>query len=186
MPLAPNRNNSALSQESPSSSFIRASQSSDCFAVRMPPAGLKPTAIPVSCAYSRMARVMTRLTGSVALTVSLPVDVFMKSAPAIIATTLARATLRSVSKSPVPRITFRCAGPQAFLNAAVSSYSACHLPPKTCARDDHVDFVGAGFNRPANFRHAFLEGRKTGRESRGDGGNMNAAALDRAPRGFDE
>src|SRR5439155_287318 len=99
MPLAPNRNNSALSQESPSSSFIRASHSSDCLAVRIPPAGLKPTAIPVSCAYSRIARVMTRLTGSVALTASLPVDVLMKSAPAIIATKLARATLRRYNES---------------------------------------------------------------------------------------
>src|SRR5712664_3899176 len=91
MPLAPNRNNSALSHESPSSSFISASHSSDCFAVRMPPAGLKPTAISVSCAYSRIARVMTRLTGRVAFVASLPVDVLMKSAPAIIATSFHRA-----------------------------------------------------------------------------------------------
>ena len=45
----------------------------------------------------------------------------MKSAPAIMATKLARATLRSVSKSPVPKITFKCAGPQASLNVAISS-----------------------------------------------------------------
>jgi hypothetical protein len=46
----------------------------------------------------------------------------MKSAPAIIATQLARATLRSVIKSPVPRIAFMCAlGPHASLNAATSS-----------------------------------------------------------------
>ena len=63
-----------------------ASQSIDCFAVRMPPAGLNPTAIPVCCAYSRMARTITRLTGSVAFVGSLPVEVLMKSAPAIIAT----------------------------------------------------------------------------------------------------
>ncbi len=55
---------------------------------------------------------------------------------------------------------------------------------RTC--DDHVDFVGAGFHRVPDFRDAFLERRKTGRESRGDSGNMNAAAFDRAPRGFDE
>src|SRR5256885_857806 len=40
MPLTPKRNNSAFSHESPTSSFIRASQSSDCLAVRMPPAGM--------------------------------------------------------------------------------------------------------------------------------------------------
>src|SRR5438874_958854 len=101
MPLAPNRNNSAFSQESPSSSFISASHSSDCFAVRMPPAGLKPTAIPVSCAYSRMVRVMTRLTGSVAFTASLPVDVLMKSDPAIMATKLARAASRALDESVI-------------------------------------------------------------------------------------
>src|SRR5260370_778649 len=78
----------------------------DCFAVRMPPAGLNPTSIPVCCAYSRMARVITKPTGKVAFVGSLPVEVLMKSAPAIIATTLARATLRNVSRSPVPRITF--------------------------------------------------------------------------------
>ena len=58
----------------------------DCFAVRIPPAGLNPTAIPVCCAYSRIARTMTRLTGSVAFVGSLPVEVLMKSAPAIMAT----------------------------------------------------------------------------------------------------
>src|SRR5208337_4589558 len=73
------------------------------------------------CAYSRMARVITRPTGKVALVGSLPVEVLMKSAPAIMATTLARPTLRSVSRSPVPRITFMCADPQACLNAATSS-----------------------------------------------------------------
>src|SRR6267378_4756586 len=54
------------------------------------------------------------------------------------------------------------------------------------ACDDHVDFVGAGFHRAPNFRHPPFEGRKTGWESRGDRGDMNAAALNRAPRGFDE
>jgi len=100
---------------------IIASQSMDCFAVRMPPAGLNPTAIPVCCAYSRMARVITKPTGKVAFVGSLPVEVLMKSAPAIMATTLARPTLRSVSRSPVPRITFMRLDPQACLNAATSS-----------------------------------------------------------------
>ncbi len=48
---------------------------------------------------------MARPTGSVALTLSLPVEVLMKSAPAIIATIEASVTLRSVARSPVPRMT---------------------------------------------------------------------------------
>ena len=64
---------------------------------------------------------MTSATGIVALTLSLPVDVLMKSEPAIIATIEARPTLRSVLRSPVPRIVFMCAGPQAALNALTSS-----------------------------------------------------------------
>src|SRR5436309_3183147 len=84
----------------------------DCFAVRIPPAGLNPTAMPVSCAYSRIARAITKPTGSVALVGSLPVEVLMKSAPAIMATKLALATFHSVSRSPAQRITFMLAGPQ--------------------------------------------------------------------------
>ena len=84
-------------------------------------AALNPTAMPVSCAYSRIALVITKPTGSVALVGSLPVDVLMKSAPAIMATKLARATLRRVSKSPAPRITFMCARPLACLKAEISS-----------------------------------------------------------------
>src|ERR1700674_2813465 len=57
-------------------------------------------------------------------------------------------------------------------------------PKYVRARDNHVDFVGTSFHRAANFRHAFLEGRKTGWESRGDCRNMNATSFDRAPCGF--
>src|SRR5258707_13456389 len=54
------------------------------------------------------------------------------------------------------------------------------------ARDDHVDFVGAGFHRAPDFRDSFLERRKPSGESSGDRGNMNATSLDRVPSGFDE
>src|SRR5438309_9222568 len=67
---------------------------------------------------------MTTPTGRVAFTASLPVDVLMKSAPAIIATWLARATFASVARSPVPRITFMCVVPHAARKARTSSYSA--------------------------------------------------------------
>ena len=60
-------------------------------------------------------------TGSVAFTASFPVDVLMKSAPASIATRLARATLVRVASSPVPRITLRQASPHASRNARTSS-----------------------------------------------------------------
>ena len=45
----------------------------------------------------------------------------MKSAPAIMQTWLAIATLRSVASSPVARIVFMCAGPQASRKARTSS-----------------------------------------------------------------
>src|SRR5436190_1021370 len=132
--LAPNRNKAGRSHRSPSSSFIRISQSSACLAVRMPPAGLKPIVDPVRVSYSRIIRAITTPTGSTAFTDSLPVDVLMKSAPAIIATMLARATLVSVARSPVPRIAFMCARPQASRNARTSAYSAGQSPVRTCAR----------------------------------------------------
>src|ERR1700735_5336530 len=124
--LAPYRNSVGSSHDRPSSSFIVAIQSSACLAVLIPPAGLNPTAMPVRSPYSRHARIITRLTGSVAFTASLPVDVLMKSVPAIIANQLARATFLRVNKSPVPRMAFMCAGPHASLNAATSSYRAFH------------------------------------------------------------
>ena len=47
------------------------------------------------------------LPGGVAAGVTFPVEVLMKSAPAIIASQDARETLSSVASSPVSRITFR-------------------------------------------------------------------------------
>ena len=56
-----------------------------------------------------------------AFTGSLPVEVLMKSEPAIMHTWLARARLRSVPSSPVATIAFMWAGPQASRNARTSS-----------------------------------------------------------------
>ena len=61
------------------------------------------------------------LTGSVALTASFPVEVLMKSAPAIMQTRLARATLRRVTSSPVARIALTWASPQAARISRISS-----------------------------------------------------------------
>ena len=63
---------------------------------------------------------MARVTASVALTLSLPVEVLMKSAPAIMQTSDARATLRSVFRSPVARIAFTWALPQAARKSRIS------------------------------------------------------------------
>ncbi|MNN91629.1 hypothetical protein D3C81_2097660 [compost metagenome] len=59
-------------------------------------------------------RTIVRATGMVAFTPSLPVEVLMKSAPAIMQTHEALATFSMVSKSPVARIAFTCASPHAL------------------------------------------------------------------------
>ena len=138
-------------------------------------------------AYSRMARVMTKPTGSVALIASLPVEVLMKSAPAIMATMLARATLRSVTRSPVPRITFMCADPQAALKVATSSNSACQLPPNTWARvmTTSISFAPAS-NGAANLRDSFVERRKSSGKAGGHRGDVDAGPFERLHCGLHE
>ena len=59
----------------------------------MPPAGLTPTICPVISRKSRTASSMIIVTGSVAAGCTLPVEVLMKWAPAIIASHEARRTL---------------------------------------------------------------------------------------------
>ena len=54
------------------------------------------------------------------------------------------------------------------------------------ARDDDVDFVGAGFDGAADFLDAFGEGREAGGEAGGDGGYADAAAFEGAASGLDE
>ncbi len=133
-PLAPKRKRSGFSHASPSSSFMRNIHSRDDFAARMPPAGLKPTLKPVASRCARTIRAMTRPTGRVALVGSLPVEVLMKSAPACMDTRLALAMLVSVASSPVPRMTFMWASPQASRKARTSSYRASHSPRSTRPR----------------------------------------------------
>ena len=133
-----------------------ASQSSDCFAVRMPPAGLNPTAMPVCCAYSRIARTITRLTGSVAFVASFPVEVLMKSAPAIMATTLARATLRKRQKIARSQDDLHMRHAAGLLESCDFVVQRLPAPAENMgARDDDIDLLRAGFYRPANFcQHA--------------------------------
>src|SRR5262249_35432213 len=55
-----------------------------------------------------------------------------------------------------------------------------------CASDYDVDLVRAGFDRTANLGNAFLQRRKPGGESCGDGSYTNACALSCPQRCFDE
>ena len=61
--------------------------------VRMPPATFTPTVVPEASAKSRTASSITRATGGVAAGLTLPVEVFTKSAPPIMAIQHARRTL---------------------------------------------------------------------------------------------
>src|SRR5882724_8209056 len=54
------------------------------------------------------------------------------------------------------------------------------------ARDDHVDFVGAGFDRTPDLGDSFGKRRQTGRESRRDRGNVDPASFYSPARRFDE
>ena len=90
----------------------------------MPPATFTPMMSPVSSAKSRTASSITRVTGGVAASATLPVEVLMKSAPPAIASHDARRTLSSVASSPVSRITLRWARPQAAFTARISSSTA--------------------------------------------------------------
>ncbi len=119
--LAPMRKRLGCSQRSPSSSFTRQTYSSACFRGADSARGLESHG---SAGFAGVIADGPRhhhAAGSVAFTVSLPVDVLMKSAPAIMATRLARATFSRFCNSPVARITFISLGVHAALNAATSS-----------------------------------------------------------------
>lgn len=67
---------------------------------------------------------MRRVFAGVALTATLPVDVLMKSAPAIMPSQLARRMLSYVDSSPVSKMTLsRADAPQASFTATISSYT---------------------------------------------------------------
>ena len=71
---------------------------------------------------------MTTPTARVALTLSLPVDVLIKSEPAIMQIRDALYTLFIEASSPMAKIDFMwTSGPQAAFIAFISSYSSVHL-----------------------------------------------------------
>ena len=134
-----------------------------------------------------MQRTITSETGSVAFTDSLPVEVLMKSAPAIMATQLARAMLRSVIRSPVPRIAFMCVRPASFLECGDFVVEGLPLAIEdVSAGDDDVDLRCAGFDASGESLHAFGERRKPCGKSGGDCGHRNAGAFERLDGRFDE
>src|SRR5215468_542944 len=156
---APSRKNRGSSQSSPAVSFTSTRYRMASLAARMPPAALTPTRRPAKPAKSRTASSMTKVTGSVAAGATLPVEVLMKSAPASIASQDARRTLSSVPSSPVSRITFRCASPQALRTAAISSNTSWYRPDRkaplsmtmstSSAPAATADFTSASFTSSA-------------------------------------
>ena len=64
---------------------------------------------------------MVNTTDGVAAGETFPVDVLIKSAPASMAISLASCTLSKVTNSPVSKITFKCAFPQASFTWEISS-----------------------------------------------------------------
>jgi hypothetical protein len=54
------------------------------------------------------------------------------------------------------------------------------------ASDDDIDFIGACFDGAADFVDALVEGREACGEAGGNGGYADAAAFERAARGFHE
>ena len=121
-------------------------------------------------------------TGSVALIGSFPVEVLMKSAPAIIATRLARATLRNV----------KIAGPENHLHVPRSARllerrnlgikrlpaSAKNVSP----RDHHIDFIRPRLHRSPNLRHALGQRLHPGRNPRRYRRHADSAAFERGQR----
>lgn len=64
---------------------------------------------------------MSRVFAGVALTATFPVDVLMKSAPAIMPSQEARRMLSYVESSPVSKMTLSRAAPEASFTARISS-----------------------------------------------------------------
>ncbi len=89
---------------------------------------------PVRSWKSRIASSMTSETGRVAAGWILPVEVLMKSAPAAMASTLARRTLSRVPSSPVSRITFSLVPLEASLTSTISSNTSWSRPARNAPR----------------------------------------------------
>ena len=137
---------------------------------------------------------------NVALTPSLPVDVLIKSAPAIMHTREACITFCMVPHSPVARMTFMCASPQA---SRISRVSLMHQNNERCEeqnndikqrnhtlvklspvarenqrpRHNHIDFRRARRDSSSNFGQSLLQRGLAGGETSGDRGDGDASAF---------
>ena len=101
----------------------------------------------------------------------------MKSAPASMASHDARATLSSVASSPVSRITFRCAGPQASRTARISSYTWPYRPARNAPRSMTMSTSSApGADRVRDVGELHRERRPARRERGRHRGDRDAAA----------
>ena len=94
------------------------------------------------------------------------------------ATKLARATLRNVSRSPGAEDDLHVRSSAGLLESR--DFVVERLPASAenmAAGDDDVDFVRPRFHRPANFGDAFRERREPGGKSGGDRRDVNAASF---------
>ena len=153
----------------------------------MPPAGLTPTCWPVASRKSRTASSMIIVTGRVAAGWTLPVEVLMKSAPAVIA---------SQRGPPDVVVGLQLAGLEDHLQVRRAAVGA---PARLADRDDlvvhvevaagqerapvdhHVDLVGAGLHRQPGVGELDLAARPPAGERRGHGGDVDAAVPQRLP-----
>ena len=110
----------------PSSSSAIARYCAASSAVRTPPAGLKPTVL--ATPMSRITSSIMRAYSGVAFTGTLPVEVLMKSAPALIQISDAFLISASSLSSPVSMITFSVMSPHASLHCLTSSKPTSSLP----------------------------------------------------------
>ena len=177
--LAPMRNRSGRSQSSPSSSFIRTSQSSDCLAVRMPPGRLEAHIVAGALAVLADRAHHDRLTGSVAFRLFAGGGLDEVGAghhadqagPGHIAQ-------RAEFAGGQDRLQVRLAAGRAE-RADLVVERAPVAGERMAAGDDDVDLLRAGRHRGLDLLHAQLEGVEPGGEAGRDGRDRDTGAAQR-------
>jgi hypothetical protein len=114
----------------------------------------------------------------------MPVDVLTKSAPAIMHTVEALATRRSIPRSPVAKIALTCAVAAGRAKRGHLVVERLPVPGQyMTARNDDVDFTGAGRDRCIDFGELGLHRRLAGGETGRHGRHGNVRAGERRDRG---
>ena len=111
----------------------------------------------------------------------------MKSAPAIMATRLAREMLSRLCNSPVAENHLHQPGRAGRFERG--HFVVERLPvafEHVRALDDHVDFVRAGFDRAVNLRDALLQRREAFRKIGGNRRHLDSRALQFVQRRLNE